>query len=430
MNVVHLDILINIAYGKFSMKVYDIIVQEGIGAKILGVGGKQAARQFATKAEELAFQTAVDKLSNEMVRQLRRGEITDAIHINNPWQHISTDLSGTKWASDKSWMNDMFSAAIKDANERFSQLTANVGTTTKAGSSVANNSVKTAWPTFTSGALKTIAAVGLFVNVKDVLTDPKTGYFPIMQRLTERASSGEISSELFEKFHEEQLRLAAGRLLWTAAPFAFGTVIRLSAFFPVLFTRIFSKRLYGWINKKIVDPIASKFEPGPVFWAGWLSAMAMSQDVKDTITTIVLTEGIKDSAGKSPWLDLSAATVVGTHNIIMAGAGKLSGIAEKSLEMLLNEIEQKAGSAVPNALKSVGLSKTPANTNTAKPTTVQSNTTAPTAVPKTPAEPGEFNPADWRKLKSGMYQQKSAPFSVMHNSEFEDELAKFNAKSQ
>jgi len=426
MNVVHLDIVINTAYGKFSMKVYDIIVREGIGTKILGAGEKQAVRRFATAAEELAFQTAVDKLSNEMVRQLRRGEITDAIRIDKPWQYISSDLSGTKWASDKAWMNDMFSAAIKDANERMERLTANVGTTARgstnsptAVSSAAEASVKTAWPAFASGALFFINAVGLFVNVKDVLTDPKTGYFPVMQQLTEKASSGAISPELFEKLHEEQLRLAAGRLLWTAAPFTFGTIIRFASFMPAgLVIRIFSKRLYGWINKKIVDPIASNFEPGPKFWTTWINLIAYSQDVKDAITTIVLTEGIKDSAGKSPWLDLSAAAVVQTHKIIINGAGKIGGIAEKSLEMLLNEIEQKAGSTVPNALKSVGLSKTPANTSTVNPK-VQPNNTAPTVVPTTPEEPGKFNPADWKKLPSGFYQRKQPPGDFMSPQDFE-----------
>lgn len=391
------------------MKVYDIIVQEGIGGWLLGAGEKQAVRRFATAAEELAFQTAVDKLSNEMVRQLRRGEITDAIHIDKLWADNNLDLSGTKWASDKAWMNDMFSAAIKDANERMERLTANVGTTAR-GSSAAEASVKTAWPAFASGALFFINAVGLFLNVKDVLTDPKTGYFPVMQLLTEKASSGAISPELFEKSHEEQLRLAAGRLLWTAAPFTFGTIIRFASFMPAgLIIRIFSKRLYGWINKKIVDPIASKFEPGPKFWTTWINLIAYSQDVKDAITTIVLTEGIKDSAGKSPWLDLSAAAVVQTHKIIINGAGKIGGVAEKSLEMLLNEIEQTAGSTVPNALKSVGLSKTPpTRPNKPKPNTAQPVTSPPSqdTAPETSNSTGEFNPERWKKLPTGSYQNK------------------------
>lgn len=386
------------------MKVYDIIVQEGIGDKVLGAFGKQSARRFLSKAEELAFQTAKDKLSTEMVRQLRRGDITDAIHINNPWQHVSTDLSGTKWASDKSWMEDMMSAAVKDANEKFAQLTSNVGATSK------NSTANTAAAVEKSGgrelwdlAMKGLIAYGLFNNVKYVLTDPRSGYFPTMQVLTEKLESKAITSAEFEQLHEKQLRLAAGRLVWTAAPFAIGTVVRVLAWLPVRALNILSKRFSGWVGDK-VNSVASAVSPGPTLYAVYINFLN-SDYAKQLITTIVLARTIADSAGSSPFIVGAASTALFANNLIINGATAVANTTEKLLELALDEVEQKFGSTVPDALKSAGLSKTPTKANTVRPAPAQTSTTTPTAAPETPVATGEFNPADWKKNpKSGFYQ--------------------------
>ncbi len=405
MNVVHLNIVINIAYGKFSMKVYDIIVQEGLGSKILGLGGKSAARQFATKAEELAFQTAKDKLSTEMLRQIRSGNITDAVSIDNPWQYVSKDLSGTQWASDRSWMEDMMSAAVKDANEKFSQLTANLGTTAK--NSTTTNTAAAVEKSGSSGlwnvAMKGLIAYGLFSNVKYVLTDPKAGYFPTMQVLTEKLQSKSITAEEFEQLHEKQLRLAAGRLVWMAAPFALGTVVKVLAWLPVRALNILSKRFSGWIAGG-VNNVASAVSPGPTVYALYINFLN-SDYARQLITTIVLARTIADSAGSSPFIVGAASTLLFANNLIITSATAVANTTEKLLEVALDEVEKQTGSTVPNALKSAGLSKTPATStpNTNKPPVTQP-VAGPATAPAAPAETGAFNPADWKQTKSGFYQ--------------------------
>jgi hypothetical protein len=418
MNVVHLDIVINIAYGKFSMKIYDIIVQEGIGTKILGAGEKQAVRRFATKTEELAFQTAVEKLSNEMVRQMRRGEITDAIRIDKPWQYISSDLSGTKWASDKSWMNDMFSAAIKDANERMERLTANTGTTggspaiPSSSSSTANATAKSgiiaSLGTWLNRVLNALLGYALFINVKDVMTNPTDGYFTTMQYAVDKLKQGKITPAAFEEWHEKQLKLIASRLVWIAAP-TLGITTVWAAFRLLNLSTL-------WLLSSQLAKIESAVAGGEkLLYGAYL--YYLNSDAKIPGTDMTPKEGITFlvvlNAIKLPW-------GLGELDVPSPISGSLALVAnsvEKGLVLAYESLAEKYGVSVNDTIKKVGINKKIPTTvpwsekGIKSPTDNEvpaTNKPAPVSKlnPETSDSTGKFNPADWKKLPTGFYQSK------------------------
>lgn len=408
MNVVHLDIVINIAYGKFSMKVYDIIVQEGIGSWLLGAGEKQAVRRFATAAEELAFQTAVDKLSNEMVRQLRRGEITDAIHIDKPWQYISSDLSGTKWASDKAWMNDMFSAAIKDANERMERLTANVGTpkntpttnattdAASAGGSLFFTGVKT--------AINVLLAYEIFSNIDEVFNNPKNGYLPVMRYWEDRLKTGKITQERFEEAHKETLKIAVGRLAFQSPTLLLGSALAIFKILSMLRTATMSavglKKVAAGLN--ILGQVGSYSAKAVL--AGYLHFLNSDQPIIN-VTVDGENLALKPLDAIKYWIVNDAFFVVGKT----AGAAALMVTPiEQSLILTYEKLMEQYGLDINTGLAKVGAkplattvpgSKKSLGTSTPPPAVT--NTPTPNA---NPSSDDKFNPADWVKTKSGYYQ--------------------------
>lgn len=428
MNVVHLDILINIAYGKFSMKVYDIIVQEGIGAKILGVGGKQATRQFATKAEELAFQTAKDKLSNEMLRQVRAGDISSAIHIDNPWQYVSKELSGTKWASDRAWMEDMMSAAVKDANERMERLTANLGTpkntpttnattdAASAGGSLFFTGVKT--------AINVLLAYEIFSNIDEVFNNPKNGYLPVMRYWEDRLKTGKITQERFEEAHKETLKIAVGRLAFQSPTLLLGSALAIFKILSMLRTATMSaaglKKVAAGLN--ILGQVGSYSAKAVL--AGYLHFLNSDQPIIN-VTVDGENLALKPLDAIKYWIVNDAFFVVGKA----AGAAALMVTPiEQSLILTYEKLMEQYGldintglakvgakpmaTTVPGSKKSLGTSTAPTVSNTTSSTPTQPNT-----IPS-PVSSGEFNPTDWKKLKSGMYQNNKTG-ELIHPSEFE-----------
>jgi hypothetical protein len=401
MNVVHLHIVINIAYGKFSMKVYDVIVQEGILTNLGSLFGKQAVRKFATKAEELAFHNAVEDLSDVMLKQLTRGDISSADKIFNPIQYLP-NLQGTKWINNTpeglAWFKDMAQAAAKDADERFASQVSKLGT--KGATTSAGAAEKTAWAQLGNRAAQGLIAYGLFNNVKYVLTDPNVGYFPRMQNASEKLKTGVITQDEFKQVHEKQLRLAAGRLVWEAAPFAFGTVVKALAFIPIGILGWVSKRFAGWLSKRLVNPVASAITTNTAAKYAMYINFLNSDYAKELITTIVLAKTITDSVESSPFIVGTAMAALGVNTIIINVATAVANTTEKLLEIAINEIEDKYGPDIPDALKAAGLSKTPAGSPApapAKPTTPSSTVPGPEA---------PFNSADWNKLPSGYYQNK------------------------
>ena len=104
------------------------------------------------------------------------------------------------------------------------------------------------------------------------------------------------------------------------------------------------------------------------------------------------------------------------NTIIINIATDLANTTEKLLETGINEIEEKFGPDVPNALKAAGLSKTPATPSkpVAQPATT---TTAPAA----PAASEPFNPSEWKKLPNGFYQNQKTRV-MLHPSQYEELL--------
>ena len=412
------------------MKVYDIIVQEGILTNLGSLFGKQAVRKFATKAEELAFRNAVEDLSDVMLKQLKRGEISNANEIHNPLQHLP-DLQGTKWISKDAgdaaltWFNDLKNAAANDANARFAAQVEKLdtkGVSTAAGTvgkAALTTAEKSSWSQLGTWSVRGLIAYGLYNNVKYVLTDPNVGYFPRMQNATEKLKANVITLDEFKQVHETQLRLAAGRLVWEAAPFAFGTVVKALSFIPIAILGILSKRFAGWLSKRLVNPVASLVTTNTAAKYAFYINFLNSDYAKDLITTIVLARTIEGSIESNPFTTGTAMAALGLNQIIITGATAIANTAEKALEMAINDIEEKFGPDVPNALKAVGLSKTPASSAApAKPSAPQVQPATPPAVTPPPAaDSSVFNPADWKKLPNGFYRNTKTR-EMLHPGEY------------
>ena len=187
MNVVHLDIVINIAYGKFSMKVYDIIVEgQGnipgtiakIGRRVLGM-----SRSFETAAGKRIFDTSVQELTDEMYRiekELGR-KVTD-LDINKVLKNtLYTEDSAKVFANPKS-PDYLTPAQIKelsqDAIDEAKKLLAKRLKDNKIVGSTKPGVVSRIADKFTlSGTLKAAYYSGIFTSVALVEGGPIHDYY-------------------------------------------------------------------------------------------------------------------------------------------------------------------------------------------------------------------------------------------------------------
>ena len=187
MNVVHLDIVINIAYGKFSMKVYDIIVEgrgnipgtmAKIGRRVLGM-----SRSFETAAGKRIFDTSVQELTDEMYRiekELGR-KVTD-LDINKVLKNtLYTEDSAKVFANPKSpdyltpaQIKELRQDAIDEAKKILAKRLKdnNVASSTKPGvvSRIADKVTL-------SGTLNAAYKAGIFTAVALVDGGPIHDYF-------------------------------------------------------------------------------------------------------------------------------------------------------------------------------------------------------------------------------------------------------------
>ena len=190
MNVVHLDIVINIAYGKFSMKVYDIIVEgQGsipgtiakIGRKVLGM-----SRSFETTAAKNIFDNTVQELADKMYRiQSSLGRVPTELDINKVLKDtLYTEDSAKVFANPKSpdyltpnqikeLRQDAIDAAKKIAEKRLKDN--NVASSTKSG--VVSKVAKKLDLTTMSGVLNRLYQVGIFSAAAFVDGGPIHDYF-------------------------------------------------------------------------------------------------------------------------------------------------------------------------------------------------------------------------------------------------------------
>ena len=412
------------------MKVYDIIFETAtseVGERVLK---SILGHTTWSAAQKIAFKDSVELCTDAIEQMLLKGQdIATPAGTKAAWFAIQPRLQGTPWAT-RDFVQEVFNVSKAEAEDRVAKKagafkpkeepkldtgTTNVptnNTPTNPTSAVTKSTQSKIW----DWTVRALIGWGLFNNVKYVLTDPRSGYFPVMQSLAEKLESKAITPAEFEQLHTKQLRLATGRLVWEAAPFAAGTLIKLTAWLPVKGLNLLSKRLSAWTGDK-VDKVASvaSLGVGPKSYAVYINFLN-SDYAKELITTIVLARTIVDNSGSSGFITGAANLALLANNAIINGATMVANTAEKTLELALDGIEQTTGSTIPDALKSAGLSKTPpTKSNTPAKTTPQANTTAPA----TPVSTGEFNPADWKQLKSGMYQN-SKTGEILHPSEFSD----------
>ena len=444
MNVVHLDILINIAYGKFSMKVYDIIVQESklneapwylTPLKLFGKGGAKAiARKFASSADKRAFEQASDELAEIIAAKMKSGSLDHAPNIKDAEKYIDSSLLAAKkaeGAEGEAWIQDMIYTAVKKAHDNASAGATAVKTGSKSGS-LFFTGVKT--------AINTLLAYEIFSNVDEVFNNPKNGYLPVMHYWEDKLKSNEITQEKFDEAHRETLKIAVGRLAFQSPTLLLGSALAIFKILSML--RTATLRLAGL--KKVAAGLNAlggfaSYSAKSVL-AGYLMFLN-----SDTPIINVTVDGekyaLKPLDAIKYWIVSDAFFVVGKAAGIAAG---IAAPVEQALILSYEDLMEKYGldintglakvgakplaTTVPGSKKSLGKTTAPAVTSNADPV-VQSPANSTVDSTTSPQTSDEFNPADWKQLKNGMYQKKSAPFPMMHNTEFETELAKFNAKS-
>jgi hypothetical protein len=449
MNVVHLDIVINIAYGKFSMKVYDIIVeaQTPVVATTTAVGERILKSILGhaawSSAQKIAFKDSVELCTDAIEKLLLNGtDIATPAGTKAAWFAIQPRLAGTPWAT-RDFVQEVFNVAKAEAEDRVakkaSALTPNsnpslpnpqqvapvpVGSTPASPSpttQAATTAVeKTTFKQAANYAANSIITIGLFANVNYVLRDPDVGYFPSMQNLTERLNAKKISPELFKKLHDEQIRLATGRLAWaTVAPFAAVNALKLLGKIVIKFPiRVFQKlkdKLSSFMGGEVPDrtPKNGGVKITKYVYATYV-AFLNTDTVKDLITTIIFAQAVKESleaqSGIANTIDNTGNIFLIANNIMINGLTVVSNIAEKTLDLAIDSVESTTGSTLPTtALQTLGLSKTPVgtvpNTTSTPPGTVPSTTNTPAEPAQGDAETAEFNPADWKQTsKSGFWQ--------------------------
>jgi len=462
MNVVHLGIFINTAYGKFSMKVYEIIVETTPLRTATGEVGERILRSILghatwSAAQKIAFKDSVELCTDAVEKiLLAGGDIKTPAGTKAAWFAIQPRLAETPWikgADGKKFVQEIFDVAQAEAEARVAKkagaLTPNPqppgptppnpqppgptppnpqppGPTPAATTAVEKYTFKQA----ANHAVTAITYLGLFVNVNYVLRDPAVGYFPMMQDITEKLNTKKISPELFKKSHDEQIRLATGRLAWaTVAPFAVGTALKLLGKIVIKFPiRVFQKlkdKLSKFMGDEVPDRTPKKggIKIAKYMYATYV-AFLNTDTVKELITIIILnqavTESLQEQSGIANTIDNTGNAFLIANNIMINALTEISKVAEKTLDLAIDSIESTTGSTLPTtALQTVGLSKTPSGTVPSKPS-------APPVVPPVQpssgaaaTEPEPFNPADWKELASGYYQHNKPPREIISRQDYQ-----------
>jgi len=437
MNVVHLDIVINTAYGKFSMKVYDIICESNLNEAIpnpfswfglLKGGAKAVPRRFISKVDKRAFEEASDELADIIGAKIKSGGLDHAPNIKDAEKYIDSGLLAAKkaeGAEGEAWIQDMIYTAVKKAHER-STAAAKVGDdVAKAGPSVGSvffTSVKT--------AINVLLAYEIFSNVDEVFNNPKNGYMPVMRYWENRLKSGEITQEDFEKRHRVTLKIAVGRLAFTAPTVAIGGVL---AIFKVLImlksgtlSLIGFKKVAAGLNA--LGQFASYGAKSVL--AGYLAFL--NSDIP-IMNADINGDGKKESLrplDAIKWLIVDDAFYVSTV-VVGPFTDALAAPLEQALILAYEDLIEKYGvdintglskvgakplpNAVPGSKKSLGTSTPPAQSAPAV-----APSAAPASSPSANTPPDEkFNPADWEKISNGMYQHKKN-LTQLHPLDFAD----------
>jgi hypothetical protein len=429
MNVVHLDIVINTAYEKFSMKVYDIICEANpfswLG--LLKGSAKAVPRRFISAADKRSFEEASDELADIISAKIKSGGLDRAPNIKDAERYIDSGLLAAKkaeGAEGEAWIQDMIYTAVKKAHERSTADVVKVG----ADAAKVGPSAGSVFFTGVKTAINVLLAYEIFSNVDEVFNNPKNGYMPVMRYWENRLKSGAITQKDFEEAHRETLKIAVGRLAFQTPTLLLGGAL---AIFKVLnLLRTGALTLIGF--KKVAAGLNAL---GQFASYGAKSVLAGYLAFLNSDIPIMNADINGDGKAESlrpldaiKWLIVDDAFyVVGKTAGVAAG---IAGPLEQALILAYEDLIEKYGvdintglskvgakplpSAVPGSKKSLGTSTPP----TAVPAA------APAVTPGATAKPNDkFNPADWVKISNGMYQHKING-TQLHPVEFDDLAAK------
>lgn len=434
MNVVHLDIVINTAYEKFSMKVYDIICESDLNEAnpfswlgLLRGSAKAVPRRFISAADKRAFEEASDELADIIAAKMKSGGLDHAPNIKDAERYIDSGLLAAKkaeGAEGEAWIQDMIYTAVKKAHER---STAGADAVKVGADAVKTGpSVGSVFFTGVKTAINVLLAYEIFSNVDEVFNNPKNGYMPVMRYWENRLKSGAITQEDFDNAHRETLKIAVGRLAFQTPTLLLGGAL---AIFKVLnllrngaLTLIGFKKVAAGLNA--LGQFASYGAKSVL--AGYLAFL--NSDIP-IMNADINGNGKKESLrplDAIKWLIVDDAFyVVGKTAGVAAG---IAGPLEQALILAYEDLIEKYGvdintglskvgakplpSAVPGSKKSLGTSTPPAVAAPSAP--------APASSPSANTQSDEkFNPAEWNRIPNGMYQHKKNG-QLLHPSEFPD----------
>ena len=414
------------------MKVYDIICEANpfswLG--LLRGSAKAVPRRFISRADKRAFEEASDELADIIGAKMKSGGLDHAPNIKDAERYIDSGLLAAKkaeGAEGESWIQDMIYTAVKKAHER---STAGADAV-KAGADAVKSgpSVGSVFFTGVKTAINVLLAYEIFSNVDEVFNNPKNGYMPVMRYWENRLKSGEITQEDFEKRHRVTLKIAVGRLAWTAPTVAIGGVL---AIFKVLIMLKSGALTFIGLKKVAAGLTAlgqfASYGAKSVLagYLAWLNSdtIIMNADINGDgkIEPLRPLDAIK-------WWIVDDAFYVSTV-VLSPATDALAAPLEQALILAYEDLIEKYGvdintglskvgakplpSAVPGSKKSLGTSTPP----TAVPAA------APAVTPGATSKPNDkFNPADWVKISNGMYQHKING-TQLHPVEFDDLAAK------
>lgn len=431
MNVVHLDIVINTAYEKFSMKVYDIICESNLNEAnpfswlgLLKGGAKAVPRKFISAADKRAFEEASDELADIIGAKMKSGGLDHAPNIKDAEKYIDSGLLAAKkseGAGGEAWIQDMIYTAVKKAHERSTaSAAAATAKTGNTGGSLFFTGVKT--------AINTLLAYGIFSNVDEVFNNPKNGYMTMMREHERHFKfDGEQTPERLAQFqnaHRETLKVAVGRLAWTVPTVAIGGV--LAIFKVLIMLKSGTLALIGL--KKVAAGLTAlgqfaSYGAKSVLagYLAWLNSdtIIMNADINrdGKIEPLRPLDAIK-------WLIVDDAFYVSTV-VLGPATDAIAAPLEQALILAYEDLIEKYGVDINTGLSKVGAKPLPSavpgskkslGTRTAPAPAVTNTTTTPNA---DTAPDEKFNPADWKQTKSGFYQHNKTPFELISRQDYQ-----------
>ena len=470
MNVVHLNIVINIAYGKFSMKVYDIIVEgEGnipgtiakIGRKVLGM-----SRSFETAAAKKIFDSSVQDLADEMYRiETSLGRTATDLDINRILKNtLYTEDSAKVFANPKS-PDYLTPAQIKELrqdaiDEAKKILKTRLKDNNKTGSTKPGLANRIVDKITLNGVVNSLTASGIFYATAWAEGGPVNDYFVRRQMASHKLELGPdrqdtkypewnngkgFTQEQYNTYLAEEQFVMVANLVPYMIPFSgllgkilMGAAAGTSIAYPgpgekptatgVSNTAIggatgaavgVAGSIGGWVmssltpvgwnvtNKSLAGVWTAYLMSDPkVPYTGFVFNRTEDLTLRQTLTTLALSDGLAIPRNVVSKVEMGLDGIADAANKLVIDWAKKKGIPTT-----LDDIKQKipfVGKDKPESIPYPPPTEPAGTTQTSSPST-------PTG--KLPDVPTVFHPNEWKK-QNGSWQYRGTSKHTLTNYEY------------